>query len=80
MADRLFLLLEGAVNVYAARRRSTRSTRAATAATRRFVRYDGGAADVGEILWANKPPNASVVATEPTKLLARTSRSTTSCR
>ena len=79
--DQLFLLLEGAVNVYAGAPPSPWGDGPPDASPISHHEAAGagsGANDerglwVGEMaLWANRPPNASVVATEPSKLLILT--------
>lgn len=79
--DQLFLLLEGAVSVYAGAPPSPWGDGPPDASLISHHEAAGagsGANDerglwVGEMaLWANRPPNASVVATEPSKLLILT--------
>ena len=84
MADRLFLLLEGAVNVYdgAPPPVDAINARGEGGDAPLISRYDASQTRpwVGEIsLWANKPPNASVARSRQVKVQG-TSRSTTSCR
>ena len=70
LEDSLFLLLEGAVNVYDGAPSPPIGFGPADAQL--ISRYDANSVTpwVGEMaLWANKPPNASVVATEGSKLL-----------
>ena len=79
--DQLFLLLEGAVSVYAGAPPAPWGDGPPDASLISHHEAAGagsGANDerglwVGEMaLWANRPPNASVVATEPSKLLVLT--------
>ena len=77
--DQLFLLLEGAVNVYAGAPPSpwgdgppdaSLISHHEAAGAGSGANDEHGSLWVGEMaLWANRPPNASVVSTEPSKLL-----------
>ena len=80
--DQLFLLLEGAVNVYAGAPPSpwgdgppdaSLISHHEAAGAGSGANDEHGSLWVGEMaLWANRPPNASVVSTEPSKLLILT--------